>query len=156
MIKYQLRCAADHEFEGWFRDSADFDVQAGDGLVECPVCGSATVRKAVMAPAIARRADVRSDAIRRDIMQAMTRARDYVEKNFDYVGEKFPEEARKIHYGETEERGIYGEATGKEVKDLVEEGVPVAPMPGAAKKPDKAGKPKPRSQKPEARNQKPN
>lgn len=142
MIKYQLRCAADHEFEGWFRDSADFDAQARDGLVECPACGSATVRKAVMAPAIAGRANARSDNMRRDIMQAMTRARDYVEKNFDYVGEKFPEEARKIHYGETEERGIYGEATGKEVKDLVEEGVPVAPMPGAAKKPDKAGKPK--------------
>lgn len=156
MIKYQLRCAADHEFEGWFRDSADFDAQAGEGFIECPACGSADVRKAVMAPAIARRSNARSDAIRRDIVQAMTRARDYVEKNFDYVGEKFPEEARKIHYGETEERGIYGEATGRQVKELVDEGVSVAPMPGPAKKADKAGKAKLRSQKPESGNQKPN
>ena len=142
MIKYQLLCADEHEFEGWFRDSADFDVQAADGLIECPVCGSDNVRKAVMAPAIARRSNGAPGAIRQDILQAMTRARDYVEKNFDYVGEKFPEEARKIHYGETEERGIYGEATGKEVKDLVDEGVKVAPLPGAPNKTEKAGEPK--------------
>ncbi len=142
MIKYQLRCAVEHEFEAWFRDSADFDVQAEDGLVECPVCGSDDVRKAVMAPAIARRSNARSRAMRRDIVQAMNRARDYVEKNFDYVGEQFPEEARKIHYGETEERSIYGEATGKEVKELVDEGVPVAPLPATPKKTDHAGKPK--------------
>ena len=142
MIKYQLLCAEEHEFEGWFRDSADYDAQAEDGLVECPVCGSGDVRKAVMAPAIARRGKGRAGAIKRDIVEAMTRARDYVEKNFDYVGEKFPEEARKIHYGETEERGIYGEASGKDVKELIDEGVNVAPLPGAPKKPEKAGKPK--------------
>ena len=142
MIKYQLLCAREHEFEGWFRDSADFDDQVDRGLLECPSCGSDEVRKAVMAPAIARRKRGSSDAIKRDIMQAMNRARDYVEKNFDYVGEKFPEEARKIHYGETEERGIYGEATRKDVKELVEEGVKVAPLPGAPQKKEKAGAPK--------------
>ncbi len=138
MIKYQLICDADHEFEGWFRDSADYDAQAEDGLVECPACGSEIVRKAVMAPAIAgtKRSgsrEARLLEIRRDMSKAVERARDYVEKNFDYVGDKFPEEARKIHYGEKEERGIYGEATGKEVKELVDEGVSVAPLPGVKK-----------------------
>ena len=142
MIKYQLICDADHEFEGWFRNSADFDDQASGGFIECPSCGSLEVRKAVMAPAIARRSQARErrlSAIRQDMTQAMHRAREYVEKNFDYVGERFPEEARKIHYGESEERGIYGEATGKEVKELAEEGVQVAPLPSTAPKDVQAG-----------------
>ncbi|NOX82658.1 MAG: DUF1178 family protein [Alphaproteobacteria bacterium] len=135
MIKYQLICDAEHDFEGWFRDSADYDAQAEDGLVECPACGSEKIRKAMMAPAIVggKRSSSRAARlaeIKRDMGQAVERARDYVEKNFDYVGDQFPEEARKIHYGEKEERGIYGEATGKEVKDLVDEGVSVAPLPG--------------------------
>ncbi len=135
MIKYQLICDAEHDFEGWFRDSADYDSQAEDGLVECPACGSEKVRKAVMAPAVVggKRSGSRAARlaeIKRDMGKAVERARDYVEKNFDYVGDEFPEEARKIHYGEKEERGIYGEASGKEVKDLVDEGVSVAPLPG--------------------------
>ncbi|WP_375204155.1 DUF1178 family protein [Hyphococcus sp.] len=143
MIKYRLICDADHEFEGWFRDSADYDVQSEKGLIDCPSCGSDEVRKAVMAPAVARREGSRTErlaAIHKDLAGAVARARDYVEKNFDYVGEKFPEEARKIHYGETEERGIYGEASGKEVKELIDEGVQIAPLPGA--KPDEAKAPK--------------
>jgi len=135
MIKYQLICDAEHDFEGWFRDSADYDAQAEDALVECPACGSEKIRKAMMAPAIVggKRSGARAarlEEIKRDMGQAVLRARDYVEKNFDYVGDQFPEEARKIHYGEKEERGIYGEATGKEVKELVDEGVSVAPLPG--------------------------
>ena len=104
MIKYQLTCDLNHEFEGWFRNSDDFDVQSKDGLIECPSCGSDEVRKAVMAPAVKRRGgsrDERLSAIKNEIIQAAGRARDYVEKNFDYVGDKFPEEARKIHYGES-------------------------------------------------------
>ncbi len=140
MIKYQLICDAEHDFEGWFRDSADYDAQAEDGLVECPACGSEKIRKAVMAPAIVggKRSGaraVRLAEIKRDMGKAVERARDYVEKNFDYVGDQFPEEARKIHYGEKEERGIYGEATGKEVKDLVDEGVRVAPLPAIDRAP---------------------
>lgn len=148
MIKYRLICAADHEFEGWFRDSADYDFQAGKGLLDCPSCGSAEIRKAVMAPAVARKDVVRAGrdrrlaAIQEDMARAVARARDYVQKNFDYVGDRFPEEARKIHYGETEERGIYGEASGKEVKDLLDEGVQIAPLPGAPAKKDAAGAPK--------------
>lgn len=141
MIKYQLICDAEHEFEGWFRDSADFDRQSEAGLVECPACASVEVRKAIMAPAIAKRGRSVGEKAQffREMAAAADRARKYVEKNFDYVGEKFPEEARKIHYGESEERGIYGEATGKEVKELVKEGVSVAPLPGAKKKTDSAG-----------------
>jgi len=145
MIKYRLICDLDHEFEGWFRDSVDFDAQSDNGLVECPACGSDDVRKAVMAPAIARGKGSRQErlaAINQGMAKAVERARTYVEKNFDYVGEKFPDEARKIHYGESEERGIYGEASGREVKALIDEGVEIAPLPGAAKKTDKAGSPK--------------
>lgn len=144
MIKYNLRCDEDHEFEGWFRDSRDFDDQAAKKLIECPICGSDHVRKAIMAPSITTGKAVNTDRLREirgDIAKAAARARDYVEKNFDYVGEKFPEEARKIHYGETEERGIYGEASGKEVRELVKEGVEIAPLPGAKTK-DKAEAPK--------------
>ncbi|MEL7028928.1 MAG: DUF1178 family protein [Pseudomonadota bacterium] len=136
MIKYSLICADNHEFEAWFRDSADYDSQAERKLVECPICGTLEVRKAIMAPSIARggsgAGDKRMGEIQKEIAKAMTRARDYVEKNFDYVGDKFPEEARKIHYGETDERQIYGEASGAEVKELVDEGVPVAPVPKPA------------------------
>ena len=147
MIKYQLICASEHEFEGWFRDSADFDSQSEGGLLECPLCGTAEVRKAIMAPAIAKRGSAspssRKSAFLREMAEAAGRARAYVEKNFDYVGDKFPEEARKIHYGETDARGIYGEATGREVKDLVDEGVSVAPLPGAKPKVEKAGPARP-------------
>lgn len=150
MIKYRLICDSVHEFEGWFRDSADFDAQSADGLIECPSCGSGEVRKAVMSPAVSRRSNSRKErlaAIRQDMTMAVERARDYVEKNFDYVGDKFPDEARKIHYGEAETRSIYGEASGKEVKALIDEGVQVAPVPGGnspakSDKADKAGTPK--------------
>ncbi|MEO1243685.1 MAG: DUF1178 family protein [Pseudomonadota bacterium] len=148
MIKYQLTCDSNHEFEGWFRNSDDFDIQSGEGLIDCPTCGSDAVRKAVMAPAIKRRSgsrEARLAAIKNDIVKAAARARDYVEKNYDYVGDRFSDEARKIHYGEARERGIYGEATGSQVKELVTEGVQVAPLPDVKKKTDAAGDVKTRS-----------
>lgn len=146
MIKYSLICESEHEFEGWFRDSDDFTVQSEKGLLECPLCGAPDVRKAVMAPAIAKRRSTAGSAKRAAFLQEMAaaagRARKYVEDNFDYVGDKFPDEARKIHYGETETRGIYGEATGREVKDLVEEGVSIAPLPDAKNIAEKSEAPK--------------
>ena len=133
MIKYQLKCASGCSFEGWFRSSEDFDAQAAEGALECPFCASAQIGRAIMAPAVVtggdKRRGERLSVMRETMAEAARRARDYVEKNFDYVGDRFPEEARKIHYGETEERSIYGEATGKEVKELVDEGVSVAPVP---------------------------
>lgn len=134
MIKYALKCAEGHGFEGWFRNSEDFDRQAKRKLLECPECGSAKVEKALMAPAIAKSGaksgSGRLADIREDMREAAKKARDYVEKNFDNVGEKFPEEARRIHYGESPERNIYGEATLSEAKELVDEGVTIAPLPG--------------------------
>ena len=130
MIVYNLRCKQSHEFEGWFKDSASFELQSASGKVACPVCDSKNVEKAIMAPAVsgARKSTVTVDESKK-MRQFMTGLRKYVQENADYVGPKFAEEARKIHYGEVEGRHIYGEATLKEAKELVEEGVDVAPLP---------------------------
>jgi hypothetical protein len=124
MIAYQLQCRNGHSFEGWFKDSAAFDAQAADGKLACPSCNSRKVEKAVMAPAIAGKA--REQAQARAALRAMRQA---VLDNAEHVGGAFPEEARKIHYGETEERPIYGEASADDVEALLEEGVEVLPVP---------------------------
>ena len=136
MIKYALSCDQDHAFEGWFSVSADFDDQKTRGMLECPVCGSREVAKQIMAPAVAgakkRGSDIDAgQQMRAMMMEAMGRVRAHVEENFDYMGDRFAAEARAIHEGRSEERGIYGEATPKEVQALVQDGVPVAPMPAA-------------------------
>ncbi|MEM6414051.1 MAG: DUF1178 family protein [Pseudomonadota bacterium] len=142
MIKYALKCSFGHEFEGWFRSSDDFDQQQANGELCCPTCSTTDVQKAIMAPAIAKgssadKKQARVAEVQAAMAEAASKARDYVEKNFDYVGNKFPEEARKIHYGETEKRAVYGEASPKEAKALVDEGVAIAPVPGAPTPPDK-------------------
>ena len=130
MIVYNLRCKSSHEFEGWFKDSAAFDAQAKTGKLVCPFCDTTKVEKAIMAPAVSGPKKQKTVAEQgRKMRQFMTGLRKYVQENADYVGPKFAEEARKIHYGEVEERHIYGEATVTEVKELVEEGVDVAPLP---------------------------
>ena len=140
MIRYALACEHDHAFEGWFGSSADYDDQAGRGLLECPVCGSKAVRKQIMAPAVtgtkARRGgDVDMAApLRQVMMEAMGRLRRHVEDNFDDVGDAFASEARAIHEGRSEDRGIYGEASPAEVRDLLADGIGVAPMPPAPPK----------------------
>ena len=135
MIKYALTCEHEHPFEGWFGSSADYDDQQARGLLECPVCASKAVRKQIMAPAVAgtkrtKPADA-SPQMHAMMMEAMGRVRRHVEDNFDYVGDAFAREARDIHEGKAEDRGIYGEASPAEVKKLVEDGVPVAPLPDA-------------------------
>lgn len=133
MIKYALTCDHEHAFEGWFGASADFDDQRERGLLECPVCASKAVRKQIMAPALAGlRQTVQDEApgkTRVMMMEAMGAIRRHVQDNFDDVGDTFAREARAIHEGRSEERGIYGQATSEEVRDLVEDGVPVAPLP---------------------------
>ena len=133
MIRYALLCEHEHDFEGWFGASADFDDQRARGLLECPVCGSKAVRKAIMAPAVAgtkkRGQDLAPSQSQAMMMEAMGRIRRHVEENFDDVGDAFAVEARAIHEGKAEDRGIYGQATPTEVRDLVEDGVPVAPLP---------------------------
>jgi hypothetical protein len=134
MIRYSLLCEHDHDFEGWFGASEDYDDQHARGLLQCPACGSGAVRKAIMAPSVSgtkaqggpQGAPPES---REMMMQAAQAVRRHVEDNFDYVGDAFAREARAIHEGKSEERGIYGEASGPEVRKLVEDGVPVAPLP---------------------------
>lgn len=133
MIRYALTCEHDHPFEGWFGASSDFDDQQARGLLECPVCGSKAVRKQIMAPAVSgtKRTvrEVEPEKMRAMMMEAAGRIRAHVEENFDDVGDAFAREARAIHEGRSEDRGIYGQATPTEVRDLVADGIPVAALP---------------------------
>ncbi|MCX8102607.1 MAG: DUF1178 family protein [Geminicoccaceae bacterium] len=132
MIRFALRCGQGHEFEGWFKSGAAFEEQHDAGRLECPMCGDRSVGKAIMAPAVARTGSAEPSPPPEKMakMLAFLRAlRAHVEANFEHVGERFPEEARKIHYGEAEARDIYGEATGEEVRSLLEEGIDVRPLP---------------------------
>ena len=115
-----------HEFEGWFKSARTFDAQAKRCQITCAVCGSVKIEKAPMAPAITSKGSMGSAAAVREVL---TELRTRVEENCDYVGERFAAEARKIHYGETDERGIYGESTNQEVSELVEEGIKVSRLP---------------------------
>jgi hypothetical protein len=134
MIRYALVCEAGHDFEGWFGASADFDDQLAAGQLACPACATAVVRKQIMAPAVSgtRKRDDPSPRMHSMMMEAMGKVRAHVEQNFDYVGDRFAAEAREIHAGAAETRGIYGEASPAEVKGLIADGVPVAPLPPAA------------------------
>lgn len=136
MIRYALACEAGHAFESWFRSSDDFDAQSKRGFVSCPHCGSVRIEKQIMAPAVrtreepeAKRPVALADPRDAEMRRLLSAYRRFVEENAEHVGDKFAEEARKIHYGETKERAIYGEATPSEVRELTEEGVEVAPIP---------------------------
>ena len=130
MIVYNLKCANRHEFEGWFASGAAFEDQAVAGLLTCPECGSIEIEKAPMAPALAgTKKTIIAAEERKKLRQFVAGMKKYVKENADYVGKAFPEEARKIHYGEAEERHIYGEASVEEAKALIEEGVDIAALP---------------------------
>ena len=127
MITFDLKCGQDHVFEAWFRDSATFEAQHKGGEIACPACGDTAVVKAPMAPRLGKGRDGIGDGIDRKAVMArkmLSELRRQVEANCDYVGPSFAEEARKIHYGETEQRNIYGEATQEDSQALTEEGVP--------------------------------
>ena len=134
MIRFSLNCEHDHGFEAWFRNNEDFDTQKKRGFVECPSCGSRKVEKALMAPAVStgRKREKLALAMSEQQRQAMAQIKALTEKirdNAENVGDKFAEEARKIHFGETEARGIYGEATQEEAQSLAEDGVSFMPLP---------------------------
>jgi hypothetical protein len=147
MIKYALACDKGHTFESWFADSAAYDKQAKRGLVTCPVCNSAKVEKAIMAPRLSgtrKRAKAQGveaapvadkapvavmSPMEMELRSKLKELREHIVKNADNVGEKFPEEARKMHYGETEHRSIYGVASLDDAKELAEEGIDVHPIP---------------------------
>lgn len=133
MISYSLKCAEDHQFDSWFQSAEAFDKLLAAGMVTCAVCGGSDVSKAVMAPRVNTSGD---DAPARSLTapaspaeQALAELRRKVEENSDYVGDKFATEARAIHAGDKPERAIYGEAKPEEAKALIEDGVPVAPLP---------------------------
>jgi hypothetical protein len=151
MMKYALVCERKHGFEIWFSDSSDYDKQRKRGLVTCPVCDSKKIEKAIMAPALGRGTRKRSVAIEapapdtpvtavsepvamispaeQEFRAKLKELRDHLTANADNVGKKFPEEARKMHYGEIEHRSIYGEASPEEAKDLHDEGIEFHPLP---------------------------
>ena len=148
MIRYSLRCERGHALESWFQSSSAYDSQRKRGLVACPSCDSTKVEKAIMAPRIARKGksksatepvtaptdDTSSTSLvmapqERELLSKLRELRDHVLKNADDVGNKFPEEARKMHYGDIEQRAIYGEATADEARSLVDEGIDVAALP---------------------------
>ncbi|HTN97467.1 MAG TPA: DUF1178 family protein [Nordella sp.] len=146
MIRYDLICDDGHEFDGWFSDSAAFDAQAKRGLVTCVQCGSARIEKQLMAPGIPVKANRKQegpakppaakpvlastfDPRQEKLLQMMREMRKAVEENAEYVGNRFAEEARKIHYAESEKRGIYGETTAEDAKELIEEGIEIHPLP---------------------------
>jgi hypothetical protein len=145
LIRYALVCEAGHGFESWFRSSADYDGQRKRDLVSCPVCGSTSVEKQIMRPSVARtdkggrRAEraapqdktpvAMMSPVEQELRNKLKELRDHVTKNADYVGDKFPELARQMHYDEIDKRSIYGEAEPDEVRELVEEGVEVQPLP---------------------------
>jgi hypothetical protein len=132
MIRYALACDRGHSFEAWFGSSHAYDEQAEAHAVACPDCGSTQVSKAPMAPYVAKRrpeAPRPKAAERRKSYALLRQLREEMTANSDYVGETFPEEARKIHFDEVPPRSIHGEATLEEAKALTEEGIPVRPLP---------------------------
>lgn len=135
MIRYELSCDNGHAFEGWFGSADDFDRQQKMTLVSCPSCGSTHVAKRLMAPSLStarkkeRRQELVVQAGQKEMMAKLREIVTTIRANAEDVGERFPEEARKIHYGEAEQRGLIGRASAEEVRDLLEEGVDVAPLP---------------------------
>jgi len=161
MIVFDLKCCSGHTFEAWFRSSEDFTTQVSDKSLECPICGSISVSKAIMAPNLAQKSnqeeaptfthfhnherreapegfeqapavigmpDLPQD-LQEEMESVMLKVQEHVEKNCEYVGEDFAEEARKIHYGETTARGIYGETSIDDTEALMEEGIDIMPLP---------------------------
>ncbi|WP_295850233.1 DUF1178 family protein [Tardiphaga sp.] len=152
MIRYNLRCDRGHGFESWFQNSSAYDSQVRRKLVSCPNCGSAKVEKAIMAPQIGKRgrAPIAAEPVaaasastevttatstplmmaqEAELRAKIKELRDHVTRNADNVGEKFPDEARKMHYGDIEHRPIYGEASVDEARSLIDEGIEVSPLP---------------------------
>jgi hypothetical protein len=129
MILFTLRCSQGHEFDGWFRDGDGFEAQRQGGEIACPHCGDTAVEKAVMAPRLGRSKEAKPPMSPAQMRAALVELRRQVESNCDYVGGRFAEEARRIHYGETDPRGIYGEASDEESRALSEEGIQFGRVP---------------------------
>lgn len=129
MIRYALRCDKGHDFDSWFRSSEGFEKMRDAGQVACAQCGSTSVEKALMAPSVPAEQKAALDAPRNPSEAALEKLREHVEKNSDYVGLRFADEARAMHEGERPGRAIHGEAKPEDARKLIEDGVPVAPLP---------------------------
>ncbi len=156
MILYRLRCAKGHEFDSWFKDGKTYERQEKRSLIGCPACGNAKITRAPMAPRIGKGGQGRGESVEapveapaqtapapapdpqmaalaqampREMRETLLKLREQVEKNLEPVGEKFAEEARKIHYGESDKRGIYGQTTDEEAEALAEEGIEFGRLP---------------------------
>lgn len=132
MIRFSMCCASGHEFEAWFRSGEGYEAQHLAGEIACPECGDTHVEKALMAPNIGKAREAGPPISPAQMRQMLVKLRQKVEQNCDYVGPQFAEEARKIHYGETDPRGIYGEATADESRDLADEGIEFGRIPWVA------------------------
>ena len=155
MILYRLRCSKGHQFDSWFKDSKTYERQEKKSLIGCAVCGDSKVARALMAPNVGTKGNKKKSGVPvvqtaapspaqqlpdpkmaalarhmpKELREALLKVREHVEKNCEHVGEKFAEEARKIHYGESDKRGIYGETTDEEAKALAEEGIEFGSLP---------------------------
>ena len=135
MIKFDLNCEqCEYSFEGWFENSKEYSAQNKKKLVRCPSCESTNIKKALMAPNLNRRTNSKEQKLKKSMASNINKIKKIIEKNFDYVGDKFSEEAKKIKYGEKKERSIYGEATLEQTKELLDEEIDVVPLPFTTKK----------------------
>ena len=131
MIKYNLICKCGNSFESWFANSSEFDSLFKKKMVKCIYCESSSVKKTLMAPSLKRKSNqiLKKSKLQRDIKKELSNFKKYIEKNCENVGEKFPQEARSIHYDKKTSKGIYGKATPEETKELIEEGIDVCTVP---------------------------
>lgn len=129
MIRYALRCKEGHDFDGWFRSSEGFETMRAAGQVNCTICGSSDVSKALMAPAVPTERPITASEPQGEREKMLQKLREHVEANSDYVGLRFADEARAMHEGRSETRSIHGEARPEEARKLLEDGVPIAPLP---------------------------
>ena len=135
MIVFNLSCqVCAYSFEGWFSNSSDFNKQKKKNLVTCPACNSVKIKKGLMAPNLNKKSNSKEKKLKKTIASNISKLKKIVEKNFEYVGDKFSEEAKKIKYGETKERSIYGEASLEQTKELIDEDIEIMPLPFSSKK----------------------
>ena len=135
MIIFNLECKlCGVNFEGWFENSAEFEIQKKQNIINCPSCNSSSITKALMTPNVSKKSNSKDKKIKKTIATNISKYKKIIEKNFDYLGDNFTEEAKKIKYGEAKDRPIYGEATIEQTKELIEEGINVEPLPFAPKR----------------------
>ena len=135
MIVFNLNCCdCDYSFEGWFENSKEYSIQKKKNLITCPSCESIKIKKGLMTPNLTKKSNSKKNLPKKTIASNISKIRKIVEKNFDYVGDKFTEEAKKIKYGETKDRSIYGEATLEQTKELIDEDIEIMPLPFSNKK----------------------